>query len=625
MDLIKIHDGYIYTKGKTPIMKKTQDQTWRDVMVDHVKEGVDHAGILNDTIGFIDTDTYEDSCALLEWLKTLETKPPLLQTDKGYHAYFNIPRGYEKDLNGYITPIGIRVDWRVGSNNCGLDCLCVSGKQRQFIHAGELYELPRTMLPIYKADKGLVGLKEGGRDVALFNHFNELIKHGMDVSEFRVYGELINKFILGKPYEDMAKFYQEKQYKKLIEKLNNRENKLQIADFVNLLLDKYDFMVLDGKLHYYENGIYKYDTKTLERELILIDGNITMNKRKEVLANITMMLDVDGERSPYHYIGFNNGILNINTMELLPYSPNIVITKKLPINWNPNSNSNVLTNVMNRITCRDAELEIALYEMIGYAMLDTCKYNRAFLLVGDGSNGKSIFLDMVRRLLGEYSPLSLQELHERFSRIMLYNKFANIHDDIGSIYAKDTELFKCLTDGAILKAEQKGQPAFNFHTTATLIFACNNLPRLGNGTDKFAIMRRMQIIPFNATFRSTDADYDPDIKEKLHQPCILESLAVRAVLAIKNVLEITKDFVYVDSRERSDYENTLEPYKEILENLEMNGTTKEVYLRFRFQCMELGMQPMNKNTFYRELYKIGWDRKQIMRNGRRFYVFEKRT
>ena len=83
---MKIHDGYIFTRGKAPVTKKTKDQTWRDVMVDHIENGVDHAGILNHEVGFIDTDTYEDSVALLEWMKTLPYKPPLLQTDKGYHC-----------------------------------------------------------------------------------------------------------------------------------------------------------------------------------------------------------------------------------------------------------------------------------------------------------------------------------------------------------------------------------------------------------------------------------------------------------------------------------------------------------------------------------------------------------
>ena len=622
---MKIHDGYIFTRGKTPITKKAKDQTWRDVMVDHIENGVDHAGILNHEVGFIDTDTYEDSVALLEWLKTLPYKPPLLQTDKGYHAYFLIPKGYDKDLNGYISPIGIRIDWRVGSNHCGLDCLCVNGKQRTWLCEGELHELPHTMLPIYKADVGLVGLKEGGRDVALFNHFNQLVKASIDIAEFRVYGELINKFILSKPYEDMYKFYQEKQYTRLIQKLENTNKKLQLADYVNMVMDKYTFNYIDGALHYYVDGIYINDTTEIEHYLTMVDGNITKAKRREVIDTITLHAKCTSiPRAEWYYVPFHNGYLDIRDVTLHDYNETMIFTKKLPIDWKPNSNSEVLNTLMNNIKEGCDEVEIALYEMVGYSLLDTCKLNRAFMMVGNGSNGKSIFSGMLEHLYGEngFSPLSLTQCTEKFCTHMLYNKFANLGADISGMYKRETDVFKCLTDGNTIKAEQKGKDPILFNATTTLIFSTNDIPKLGNGTDKKAILRRLQIIPFRANFDKAGFKKDLTMADKVKQPEVLESLAVRSIMAIRNVMLNGLDLITVESDERTEYEEMLSPLESIIGTVGINGTSKEVYNRYKSECYGMGLTPMGLFQFYKEMRKIGYTKVQVCISGERQYIFK---
>lgn len=622
---MKIHDGYIKTNGKIPIHKKESSQTWRDVMSLESLEG-DYAGILNKEVGFVDTDTYEDSAVLLEWLSTLPIKPPLLKTDKGYHAYFLIPKKYNKDMNGYVTPLGLRIDWRVGANNCGLDCLCVNGKKREWIHTGELYELPQEMLPIYIADKGLCGLGEGSRDNTLFHHFNKLLSNGINVDSFHIYGEFINKYVLAKPYENMNKFYQQKQYTKLIQKLENTNKKLQLADYINLVLDKYNFNYIDGKLHYYQDGIYIDNMDIIENYLTEIDGNIVESKRKEVIKTITLKAKNNMlPKPPYTYIPFNNGYLDINDLTLHEYNEQIAFTKKLPINWNDKTQSSTLDTLMNNIKVGCDEVEIALYEMIGYSLLDTSKMNRAFILIGDGSNGKSVFFDMLKALYGEdgYSPLSLEQCTEKFCTHMLYNKFANLGEDISGIYKRETDVFKCLTDGNTIKAEQKGKDPILFNATTTLIYCANDIPKLGNGADKKAILRRLQIIPFRANFDAPNFKKDLTIKDKVKQAEVLESLAVRSVLAIRNIILNGFDFTQVESIEKDEYEELLNPLDSIIHITGTNGTCKEVYNRYKSECYETGLTPLGLFQFYKEMRKLGYSKVQRIVTGERKYVFEK--
>lgn len=605
---MKIHVGYIPSHGKIPSMKKEKDQTWDDVMLAEPPMFGDYMGVLDKMVGFVDTDTPEDSERLLEWSKGKNI--PILQTDKGYHAYFTIPKGFDATKNGYVTPLGIRIDWRVGADNCRMDCLKNNGRMRYWIKTGELVELPKELRPIYKADKGLCGLGEGGRDNALFNHFNKLLANGFEVNEFKTLGDWINQYVLAKPYESMYKFSREEQYTKLLTKLENTNKKLQLADYVNLVFDKYQFKVIDGLLHYYKNGVYTKTLTEVKDYLININGNITEAKRNEVFNTIIIKVDNIGYTpTPWYYIPFNNGYLNLKTMELKDYNPEVVFTKQLRWNWNPTANSQLLNKVMSNITLNKPELEVSLYEMVGYALLDTTMFNRAFMLIGNGSNGKSIFLDTLEYALKPYvSSLGLSQCTDRFSTILLYNTFANICNDISSLYQKDTSILKCLTDGNAVKAEQKNQPAFSFNNTSTLIFSCNDIPKLGNGTDKDAIMRRLQIIPFNAKFKSTDKDYNPFLKYEMQAPEVIESLLVRGVMAIKNTIEVTKDFTMIESIERDEYEELLTPFDSIIAEVGINGSCREVYDRYRVECYNIGVTPLGLQGFYKEMRKRGYHR-----------------
>ena len=78
---------------------------------------------------------------------------------------------------------------------------------------------------------------------------------------------------------------------------------------------------------------------------------------------------------------------------------------------------------------------IYLQKCLGYTLCKNSRRHKAFFLVGDGSNGKSTLLDMVKEMLGEenISNLSLLDLEHSFRPAELEHKLANIGDDISSL------------------------------------------------------------------------------------------------------------------------------------------------------------------------------------------------
>lgn len=157
---------------------------------------------------------------------------------------------------------------------------------------------------------------------------------------------------------------------------------------------------------------------------------------------------------------FNNGIYDINTDSLEPFSPQYIITNKIPWNYNPDAKSDLVDSVLDRLSCGDADIKELLKEVAGACLYRSAAIGggKAAILVGDKSNGKSTFLHMVQTMLGKdnYSAIDLGELKDRFSTIMLYGKLANIGDDISNEYIADTSILKKMITGEVIKAEQKG-------------------------------------------------------------------------------------------------------------------------------------------------------------------------
>ena len=80
----------------------------------------------------------------------------------------------------------------------------------------------------------------------------------------------------------------------------------------------------------------------------------------------------------------------------------------------------------------DDEDIVKVVRMIGDLLEPSCKHQKAFMLVGNGSNGKSVIIDLLAALVGKSntSNVSLQGLSERFGTSDLYGKWLNTHADI---------------------------------------------------------------------------------------------------------------------------------------------------------------------------------------------------
>ena len=266
-------------------------------------------------------------------------------------------------------------------------------------------------------------------------------------------------------------------------------------------------------------------------------------EQREV-RNFIRLCAPQGKVSDPHLIAFSNGVLDVRTMELRDFTADDVIPNVIPHRWNPDAEGGIVDTVLAKISAGDPAVELNLCEFAGLCMYrDSAKYGYMAILLGrDGanaSNGKSTYIDMLANMLGgeNYCTLDMAIIGERFQAGNLVGKLANLGDDISNerLQGGIMATVKKAVTGQELYTDVKGGAGYKFRPYATMVFSANRMPSLEDCSE--GVTRRLFPIRFNARFSPSDADYDPDIMDKLRTEEAAERLIVRGVGGLRRVLQ----------------------------------------------------------------------------------------
>ena len=162
-------------------------------------------------------------------------------------------------------------------------------------------------------------------------------------------------------------------------------------------------------------------------------------------------------------INFRNGILRLDTMTLIPHSPQIMSTIQIPCNWNPqcciNGRSPVFDSFLDTFTESDRVKKDFLMQYIGVCISNIKGYRmkKALFMVGPGDTGKTQLKSLTEMLLGEEntSPADLPDLEKRFGASALYGKRLVGSSDMSFATVSEIKLFKQITGGDEISIEKK--------------------------------------------------------------------------------------------------------------------------------------------------------------------------
>ena len=170
---------------------------------------------------------------------------------------------------------------------------------------------------------------------------------------------------------------------------------------------------------------------------------ITKNQRNETLSYLEAVAE-DVELSHINKIPVKNGLYNLDTDELEEFTPSYISKNKIPTAYNPAAKSSLIDKFLDDLACGDSSIRAVIEEMIGTTLYRSSDFDAFFILVGDGSNGKSTLLDLIIQMLGEENVSAELKDLTRLSKLLNFGKLANIGDDINSNDIKNSALLKSL-------------------------------------------------------------------------------------------------------------------------------------------------------------------------------------
>jgi len=248
-----------------------------------------------------------------------------------------------------------------------------------------------------------------------------------------------------------------------------------------------------------------------------------------------------------HVINCSNGELHFEDGEwvLKSHSRDSNFCHQIPVTYDESAScerfDTFLQEVFEPDDDRKEKIRL-LQEFFGYVLITSCEYERFLLLVGNGSNGKSVIITMLNALVGDQNISNvLPNQFERLPQLAhLHGKLANIITEIpeGAVIA-DAKL-KSITSGEPMTAEHKFGHPFDFSPYCTLIFSANHLPHTKDTTPAF--FRRVEILTFNVSF--TGDKCDTTLKDEL--PKEVSGVLNFALKGLRRLFK-TGDFTQVPS------------------------------------------------------------------------------
>ena len=625
MDLFR---GYIRTNGKaaTEPFKNLPDEELRTFA--GVKNLNSYAGVLAEDTILLDVDDHDESEIFMRIVEEKQLLCRVYETKRGKHFYFK-NSGVNRNATGALLACGIHADIKTGAR-ASYGTLKNNGVERPIIYDildGEEYQpLPKYFYPV-KSKSDFLNMENGdGRNQALFNYILTLQSNGFTKEEARETLHIINNYVISDPLTE-----------KELETLSRDEAFQQpiffdgktflFNKFAAFLVSEYHIIRINGQLHIYDDGVYKLGYERIESAMIKHIPTLTKSRRAEVISYIELLCCNDVEMSDARYIAFRNGIYDLETDTLQPFTPDIVITNKINWNYNPSAECADVDNALNKLAVGDEKVLKLLHECIGYCFYRRNELRKSFMLTGEKRNGKSTFLSLIENLLGRENctSLDLKELGDRFKTAELFGKLANIGDDIGDEFIPNPAVFKKLCSGNTINAERKGRDPFDFNNYSKLLFSANNIPRIKDKTG--AVISRLVIIPFNAVFDKNDPDYDPYIKYKLQTENAMEHLINLGLDGLRRVLH---NYAFTESENvqqaLQEYEEFNNPillfFKDINRDELLNNSTRDAYLRYQTFCAENNFNAMSNIEFSKKVkQKFGVEIADKKINGKKYRVF----
>jgi P4 family phage/plasmid primase-like protien len=391
-----------------------------------------------------------------------------------------------------------------------------------------------------------------------------------------------------------------------------------------------------GRLFVYKDGVYAAGGEFFIRQQVKrILAQLERSDRwssglgRELIEYILLDAPELNPKPPEDVINVENGLLNIWSGELGPHTPRLLSTIRVPIRYEPAARCRRIDEFIAQVFPPDSVM--LAWEALGDLLTPDRSIQKAIALVGEGGNGKGVFLQLAVNFVGpeNVSHLSLQRLEaDRFAPARLYGKLANICSDLPSERMAGSAVFEAITGCDRISGEFKYRDSFEFTPFARLLISANHLPASRDASKAF--FDRWLIIPFHTGFRNTRQEIPRSVLDRALSTATDLSGALNAALpALRRIRRRGK---FSDSpsatRQAEEHQYAADPLsqwlaRETICSPSVLTAQDRLHAAYALACA-MGDRPiLTKQMFGRRLRALRPDIEEAQRtlNGRRQWVY----
>lgn len=201
------------------------------------------------------------------------------------------------------------------------------------------------------------------------------------------------------------------------------------------------------------------------------------------------------------YILCKNGVVDIRYLSLNKYDKKYGLTFSVKASFNPDAKGKAFEKFIDFATNGDESLKRLLQEITGYVLSDYTCLRKAFVFQGPKGTGKSLFLDVIRSLIGinNTSSVDLQNLDDEYYRAALLGAKVNIAPDTPASSIKEITTFKSLTSELdVISSRAPYEKVKQQRCRTKLLFGTNHNLNFGKAArdDILAVFDRLIYVPF---------------------------------------------------------------------------------------------------------------------------------
>lgn len=280
------------------------------------------------------------------------------------------------------------------------------------------------------------------------------------------------------------------------------------------------------------------------------------------------------------------------------------------------------TAFLNRVLEQDKERIALLQEFFGYLLTSDTRFHKFLLLEGEGSNGKSVVVNVMAGLLGHeaVSSIPLSSFAARFDKFFTFGKALNVCSEASELTARLEDHLKAYVGGDLISTDRKHREVFQFRPTAKLVVTTNNRPKVAD--ESMGFWRRMLLLPFRVSI--SQSEQNPRLADELLEAegegILLWALEGLRRLRRNNQFTIPK----LSQEEQAVYRRESNPVMQFVEEFltqDEAATVEcgEVYKAYTRWAQLKGEKPLNDALFGKSLRRAvpGLDTVQHRKDGMR--------